>query len=50
MKGVGKEEFKSEAYLEMESKSNTKMAQMIQAHKGSCSGFVCGKVKLAIAL
>ena len=50
VKGVGEEEFKSEAYLEMESKSNTKIGQIIQAHKGSCGGFVCGKVKLAIAL
>ena len=29
VKGVGKEEFKSEAYLEMESKSNTKIVQII---------------------
>ena len=48
--GVGEEEFKSEAYLKMESRSTTKMAQIIQAHKESCGGFICGEVKMAIAL
>ena len=49
-KGVGEEEFKSEAYLETESRSNTKMAQIIRAHKESCGGFICGEVKLALSL
>ena len=50
MTGVGEEEFKSESWLSIQSADNSKISQMMRAHKATSGGFVCGEVKLAIAL
>ena len=50
IRGVGESEFKSESFLAEQCNRNSKIRNIMIAHKGTSGGFICGELKLAIAL
>ena len=50
IKGVGESEFKSERFLAEQCNRNSKIRNIMIAHKETSGGFICGELKLAIAL
>jgi hypothetical protein len=50
IENVGEDEFKSEFYLRQKVQEGTRLSNLMKAHQSTTGGFICGEIKVALAL